>query len=183
VTDGDTLTVRLADGSRQPVRLIGVDAPEGGQPFAPEAAALLARLAADRVCLENDITDRDRFNRLLRYAWTQDGVLINEALVAAGLATVVTFPPDVKHLESRYLPAETGARAAGLGIWAAAASSQAPSPAASGECDPSYPDVCIPPPSKVGDLDCGHIPYRRFRVLPPDPHRFDSDRDGIGCER
>jgi micrococcal nuclease len=41
--------------------------------------------------------------------------------------------------------------------------------------------VCIPPPPP--DLDCGDIPYKRFRVLPPDPHRFDGDNDGIGCER
>ena len=47
-------------------------------------------------------------------------------------------------------------------------------------CDPAYPDVCIPPPPP--DLDCGEIPYRRFRVLPPDPHGFDRDGDGIGCE-
>jgi len=48
-------------------------------------------------------------------------------------------------------------------------------------CGPAYPDVCIPPPPP--DLDCNEIPYRRFRVLPPDPHRFDGDNDGIGCER
>jgi hypothetical protein len=47
-------------------------------------------------------------------------------------------------------------------------------------CDPAYPDVCIPPPPP--DLDCGEIPYRDFRVLPPDPHRFDRDKDGVGCE-
>lgn len=47
-------------------------------------------------------------------------------------------------------------------------------------CDPSYPSVCIPPPPP--DLNCGDIPYRRFTVLPPDPHNFDSDNDGIGCE-
>jgi hypothetical protein len=47
-------------------------------------------------------------------------------------------------------------------------------------CDPSYPDICIPPPPP--DLDCGDIPFRRFRVNPPDPHRFDGDHDGIGCE-
>ena len=47
-------------------------------------------------------------------------------------------------------------------------------------CDPSYPTVCIPPPPP--DLDCKDIPYRRFRVLPPDPHGFDADHDGIGCE-
>jgi hypothetical protein len=47
-------------------------------------------------------------------------------------------------------------------------------------CDPSYPEVCIPeyPP----DLDCGEIGYSNFKVLQPDPHRFDGDKDGIGCE-
>jgi hypothetical protein len=51
-----------------------------------------------------------------------------------------------------------------------------------GNCDPSYPDVCIPPVSEVGDLDCGDITFRRFTVLPPDPHNFDGDNDGVGCE-
>lgn len=54
----------------------------------------------------------------------------------------------------------------------------------SGRCAPSYPTVCIPPPPP--DLDCSDIPYRNFRVrydVPnPDPHHFDGDRDGIGCE-
>ena len=49
------------------------------------------------------------------------------------------------------------------------------------QCDGSYPDICIPP--NVADLDCPHIPYRRFRVNQPDQHGFDRDRDGIGCER
>ncbi|RTH35131.1 nuclease, partial [Thermus scotoductus] len=30
--------------------------------------------------------------------------------------------------------------------------------------------------------DCGDIPFRNFKVLPPDPHRFDRDGDGVGCE-
>ncbi|MBW4564620.1 MAG: hypothetical protein KME32_26535 [Mojavia pulchra JT2-VF2] len=47
--------------------------------------------------------------------------------------------------------------------------------------DRSYPDFCIPPNS--ADLDCPDIPYRRFRVVPPDPHGFDRDGDGVGCER
>ncbi len=47
-------------------------------------------------------------------------------------------------------------------------------------CDPSYPDVCIPP--WPPDLDCGEISYRNFYVLPDDPHGFDGDKDGIGCE-
>ncbi len=49
-----------------------------------------------------------------------------------------------------------------------------------GNCDPSYPTVCIPPPPP--DLDCSQIPYRDFKVLPPDPHGFDGDHDGIGSE-
>ena len=47
-------------------------------------------------------------------------------------------------------------------------------------CSPAYPNTCIPEPEP--DLDCGEISYRRFKVLPPDPHMFDSDGDGIGCE-
>jgi endonuclease YncB( thermonuclease family) len=48
-------------------------------------------------------------------------------------------------------------------------------------CDPSYPTVCIPPAPP--DLDCPDIPYRRFQVIGADPHRFDGDHDGVGCER
>ena len=60
-------------------------------------------------------------------------------------------------------------------------SAPAPSTApASSNCDPSYPGVCIPPPPP--DLECPEIPHRNFTVLPPDPHRFDADKDGIGCE-
>lgn len=47
-------------------------------------------------------------------------------------------------------------------------------------CDPSYPTVCIPPAPP--DLDCGQITQRNFKVLPPDPHRFDGNKDGVGCE-
>lgn len=49
-----------------------------------------------------------------------------------------------------------------------------------GNCSPAYPTVCIPPPPP--DLDCKDVPFKRFKVLAPDPHRFDSDKDGIGCE-
>jgi micrococcal nuclease len=47
-------------------------------------------------------------------------------------------------------------------------------------CDASYPDFCIP--SSPPDLDCKDIVQKRFTVLQPDPHRFDGDKDGIGCE-
>ncbi len=49
-------------------------------------------------------------------------------------------------------------------------------------CDEAYPDtdVCIPPAPP--DLDCSDITYRNFTVVEPDPHNFDGDEDGIGCE-
>jgi PKD repeat protein len=47
-------------------------------------------------------------------------------------------------------------------------------------CDPSYPDMCIPPPPQ--NLTCDDIGARNFEVLPPDPNGFDGDNDGIGCE-
>lgn len=59
--------------------------------------------------------------------------------------------------------------------------SATPVPTATPNCHPSYPSVCMPPPPP--DLDCGDIPHRNFTVLPPDPHHFDSDGDGIGCEQ
>jgi hypothetical protein len=59
-----------------------------------------------------------------------------------------------------------------------------PPPPSSGKCAASYPTVCIAPPPP--DLDCGELPYRNFRVrwdvADPDPHRFDGNRDGVGCE-
>ena len=48
-------------------------------------------------------------------------------------------------------------------------------------CSPAYPERCIPPPPP--DLDCKDIAQRNFLVLPQDPHMFDTDKNGIGCEQ
>ena len=48
------------------------------------------------------------------------------------------------------------------------------------DCDPSYPEFCIPSPPP--DLDCSDISKKNFKVVGSDPHRFDGDGDGIGCE-
>jgi hypothetical protein len=55
-----------------------------------------------------------------------------------------------------------------------------PPPAVPLACDPSYPTTCIPPPPP--DLDCSDVTPRNFTVRAPDPHRFDGDLNGIGCE-
>ena len=50
-----------------------------------------------------------------------------------------------------------------------------------GQCDPAYPDVCIPSPPP--DLNCGDVAYKDIRVvIHPDPHGLDGNEDGIGCE-
>jgi hypothetical protein len=55
-----------------------------------------------------------------------------------------------------------------------------PTPPPAANCHPSYPDNCIrgPPPK----LNCDSISFRNFKVVEPDPHGFDGDNDGIGCE-
>jgi len=113
----------------------------------------------------------------LSYLWLPDGAMVNERIPEAGWALLLTVPPNVRHVD-RLREAQRRARERGAGLWATLVT---PGPDPRAGCDPSYPDVCILPPPP--DLDCRDIPWRRFRVLPPDPHRLDGDRDGIGCER
>jgi micrococcal nuclease len=126
VVDGDTLIVDLG-GDRQRVRAIGIDSPEltdddpQVRAMAQAGADALARLVAGReVLLERDVSDTDRFGRLLRYVWVDDGAssleFVNLRLIADGHARVVTFPPDVAW-HPTLLAAQDAAREAGLGLW------------------------------------------------------------------
>lgn len=202
IVDGDTIKV-LLNGQIVTVRLIGVDTPETVDPRQPvqcygrEAAQFttnMIRRANNRVLLERDVSETDRYGRLLRYVWLEhpDGRrMLNYELVAQGYAQVVTYPPDVKYADV-FVQLQREAREQRRGLWGACGEFGVPAatptperrqatPTRDRKCDPSYPDVCIPPPPP--DLDCRDIPYRRFRVLPPDPHGFDRDGNGIGCER
>jgi micrococcal nuclease len=119
VVDGDTIRVRI-DGSEETVRLIGINAPEAGECLADTATIRLEELIADATIeLESDRSDRDRFGRLLRYVWVED-TLVNEALVADGLAIAVAFEPDTAY-QDRLAAAQAQAERAGVGIWDAAA--------------------------------------------------------------
>jgi putative cell wall-binding protein len=183
VVDGDTIDVNIG-GTVYRVRYIGMDTPEiysGVEWLGPEAKNYNASLVAGKtVVLEKDVSETDRYGRLLRYIWIQSGggwLLVNLELIRTGYATVTTYPPDVKYVDSLYLPAQKDAQAAHVGLWGTQTS---PPPPSSSSCDAAYPTVCIPPPPP--DLDCGEITYRNFTVLAPDPHGFDADHDGIGCE-
>lgn len=125
VTDGDTIKIDRGDGAIERLRYIGIDTPETVKPDEPvepwgrEASAANEALVAGRVVLlERDVSDRDHFERLLRYVWveTADGwVMVNAELVALGLAEVRVYPPDTKHHDwLRGIEAE--AREAGAGM-------------------------------------------------------------------
>jgi endonuclease YncB( thermonuclease family) len=128
IVDGDTIVVDRGRG-RETVRYIGMDTPETVRPgspvefMGPEATAANAALLGDRdVFLERDVSETDRFDRLLRNVWVQDPgrpggwLLVNLALVAGGWAQVSTFPPDVRYVDE-LLAAQAAAREAGVGLW------------------------------------------------------------------
>jgi micrococcal nuclease len=122
VVDGDSIAVDI-DGQRYAVRYIGVDTPElrdpengRPQPFAQEAKAINERLVEGRVVrLERDVSERDRYGRLLRYVWV-DGRMINAELVRLGYAQVSSFPPDVRHIPL-FLQLQIEAQDAQRGLW------------------------------------------------------------------
>lgn len=187
VVDGDTLV--CAGGDR--VRLLLIDTPEMDQePFGHLAKTILEALAppGTELQLRLDVQERDRYGRLLAYAYLPDGRMANRELARRGFAQPMTIPPNVRHVELMRAAADS-ARLETAGFWALGLYSAGEEelrgvgpaePQTRGNCHPSYPDVCIPPPPP--DLDWGDIRHRRFRVVGSDPHRFDGDRDGIGCE-
>jgi micrococcal nuclease len=187
VVDGDTIKVRI-DGIVYSVRYIGIDAPERGARGAKAATNANRQLVnGETVLLEEDVSDTDRFDRLLRYVWLVDGadyLLVNRELVRLGVAVARAYPPDTTY--QRLLnAAERRAMEREVGLWEDSPAPLVPlvpqdSPKPGRDCDRSYPDVCIPP--YPPDLDCGDIPHRYFTVRPPDPHGFDAEGDGLGCE-
>ena len=197
VIDGDTIA--LTSGAR--VRLLQIDTPEPGtgECYSRAASRDLRRLlpAGASLALERDprLDDVDAYGRLLRYVW-RAGRNVNVQLVRDGSATVWLYRGERGKYAPQLLAAGRVARSSRRGLWGACPRAVwnplAPAttgssgggsgilPVAGGRCDPSYPDVCIAPPPP--DLDCKDVRYDNFRVRPPDPHRFDGEGDGLGCE-
>jgi micrococcal nuclease len=196
VTDGDT--VRLADGRR--VRLLQIDTPElgTGECYSRASRKALLRLTPEgsRVGLEADpsLDQVDRYGRLLRYL-RRGATNVNLELVRQGAAAPYFYSGDTGRYADRLLAAAKAAKAARRGLWGACPGTvldpyrqietrqkdvtTRPLVPQAG-CDPSYPTVCIPP--YPPDLDCSDVPHKRFKVVGTDPHGFDGDRDGVGCE-
>ena len=101
------------------MRYIGIDAPEvypEPEPLGMEAWQANRRLVeGKRIRLEQDVSETDKYGRLLRYVYV-DNVFINAELVRQGLARAKAYPPDIKY--QGYLEQmETEAKLSGRGIW------------------------------------------------------------------
>jgi len=165
VVDGDTIDV-LVDGVEQRVRYILVDTPEtkhptkGVEPYGPEASEANRQLVeGQRVWLEKDVSDTDRYGRLLRYVYVGE-LMVNEELLRRGMARVSTFPPDVKYAD-RFLAVQRKAQAVGEGLWA------------------DQPDW------DCGDFETWSEAQAFFEAAGgpgQDPHRLDTDGNGVACE-
>ncbi len=128
--DGDTAQIRVLEGAPswvgkyETVRLLGINAPEVGEPFAEEATNCFRTLTMGKtVYVElGPVERRDAHSRLLAYLWVeaQDGwLLVNETLLRRGLARLLVFYPELEKYYCRFLKALTLAQLEKLGIWSA----------------------------------------------------------------
>jgi micrococcal nuclease len=163
VVDGDTIDV-LIGGEQLRLRYIGVDTPETVDPrrpvgcFGKEASARNSELVEGKtVGLEKDVSETDRFGRLLRYVWLE-GRMVNARLVEEGYAFAATYPPDLRYTQLLN-DLETQAHFAKRGLWGTACATPEASPAAAGICDFSATDE----PLIKGNISSGgekiyHVP-------------------------
>jgi micrococcal nuclease len=124
VVDGDTLDVRL-NGQTLRLRLIGINTPESVDPRQP--VECFGREASDRakalltgqtVFLESDPsqTDRDRYDRLLRYVWFRNGQLFNLVMIAEGFAYEYTYDVPYKY-QPLFRRAQLDTQQRQIGLW------------------------------------------------------------------
>jgi micrococcal nuclease len=126
VVDGDTVQIDI-DGRREKLRLIGIDTPETVKPdtpvqcYGPEASAFTKQLLPEgtAVRIVRDVEARDDYGRLLGYVYrADDGLFVNLEIVAQGYAALLTFPPNVAHVDE-FVAAARAAERENLGLWSA----------------------------------------------------------------
>jgi len=181
VIDGDTIEV---DGTR--IRLALTSTPELSEEYGIEAlefTTTLCPIGSTALVDEDDGQTGGSYGRTIGKVYCGD-VSLNSALLEEGLAYIDETFCSTSEFSSEEWAKKYGCTQTDQKKETEQASqpptSVPPAQTQENNCDPSYPDVCIPP--WPPDLDCGEIQYRNFKVLPPDPHRFDGDKDGIGCE-
>jgi micrococcal nuclease len=140
IVDGDTIRVRFADETVAPIRLIGIDAPESrdnrktrrdakkqnrsvknimrdGRAATFYINSILEK--GSTVLLEYDVRKRDRYNRILAYVYlllNEEWVMLNEIMLRAGYATVMTIRPCIRYVDI-FMAAERYARYYKKGLW------------------------------------------------------------------
>lgn len=125
VVDGDTFKIASGE-STLTVRIIGVNTPETKDPrkdvecFGKEASAqLVSHIHEKTVLLTSDPSqaDQDRYGRLLRYVYLEDGADVGEKLIRNGYAYEYTYnSPYLK--QEIYKDAQTEAEETQKGLWA-----------------------------------------------------------------
>lgn len=123
VVDGDTFVINY-NGKEEKVRLIGVDTPESVHPdknknteFGNEVSNYSKQMLLEKqIKLEFDVSERDKYGRLLAYVYL-DGQMYNKMLLERGYAKVATYPPNVKYVEE-FTAIQKQARADKVGLWA-----------------------------------------------------------------
>ncbi|MBG1240573.1 YifB family Mg chelatase-like AAA ATPase [Nostoc sp. NZL] len=197
VGDGDTVTAQFGS-KKATIRLACIDAAEMKQtPWGERSRDRLKQLLPVGKLAKFSIKEKDRYGRFVAEIFVGNSN-INLVMVQEGQAVVYRqYLKNCPTSQNSLLSAEADAKSKKLGFWnqtkpvmpwdfrsqnSKPKPNSSPKPVSqSSNCDPSYPDLCIP----VGapDIDCGEIQYRNFRVVGNDPHGFDGDGDGIGCEK
>lgn len=120
IIDGDTIDVRLSDGTRQRVRYVGMNTPERDEVCYSEAKQANALFVEGKtVRLVKDVSNTDQYDRLLRYVYVGD-LFVNRALVEQGYAEAVVYDPDRAHydefvaLEKQAASARRGCHPSGI---------------------------------------------------------------------
>ena len=123
-TDGDTITIDM-NGKAEKIRFIGVDTPETHKPntpvqcFGPQAATRTKELLTNqkiRLVSDSLTTNRDRYDRLLRYVYLTDGTNVNKKLIEEGYGFYYPYFPFTKSNE--FSVSQQNAIGKKTGIWA-----------------------------------------------------------------
>lgn len=124
VTDGDTIKVQVGS-TVETIRFIGIDTPEvygGVECYGREASGKMKQLVeGKRVRLEFDASqgDTDRYSRLLRFVFTEDGQNVGEVMLREGYAREYTYNKPYKYVDE-FIQAEADAKEKQLGLWSPA---------------------------------------------------------------